>query len=160
MTTTTDLQKLLAEATKGPWRVEENTTWIWGNCIPEDNSSRGMGFPVAEAVLRNYGWNRDAISPEIAQANARLIAMAPDLAARVLELEAENKMLREGSRIYGLPEIPEGFGPDVHWGVPPLGESVCLSHWNRKTWFTPAVKFTDFYLHARKARAALKGGEI
>jgi hypothetical protein len=30
------------------------------------------------------------------ESNALLIAMAPDLAARVLELEAENKRLREG----------------------------------------------------------------
>jgi hypothetical protein len=30
------------------------------------------------------------------ESNALLIAMAPDLAARVLELEADNKRLREG----------------------------------------------------------------
>jgi hypothetical protein len=96
MTPTTDLQKLLAEATKGPWRVEQDTTLIWGACNQDDTTTYGMGYPIAEAKLRTSGWNADPINWDTINANARLIAMAPDLAARVLELEAENKRLREG----------------------------------------------------------------
>ncbi len=39
------------EYTKGPWRVEEGTTLIWGDCNPEDTSSYGMGYPSLNAVL-------------------------------------------------------------------------------------------------------------
>jgi hypothetical protein len=72
MTPTTDLQKLLAEATKGPWRPH----WFYDDC--------GVYYKLSEDT------DTSRTEPD-----ARLIAMAPDLAARVLELEAENKRLRE-----------------------------------------------------------------
>jgi hypothetical protein len=93
--TTTDLQKLLAEATKGPWVAENarkitldpNPAWIAPINTVEDDDG---GFYT---VAFGPSWHGTDDEPE-AQANARLIAMAPDLAARVLELEAENKRLR------------------------------------------------------------------
>ena len=56
-------------------------------------------------------------------------------------------------KIHGIPDIPEGYGPDLYWGVPPVNESVCLYKWSPQTWFTPKVKFTEFYLHARKTES-------
>lgn len=66
--------------TKGPWRVEEGTTLIWGDCNPDDNSSYGMGYPIAECRLTPSGsWARGPRKYEEAEANARLVAAAPDL---------------------------------------------------------------------------------
>jgi hypothetical protein len=70
-----------AKHTPGPWRVEQDTTQIWGACDPSDNSTRGMGYPIAECRTTRAGnW---ATGPDCdeAEANARLIAAAPDLLA-------------------------------------------------------------------------------
>ena len=72
----TDLQKLLAEATKGPWRPH----WFY--------SDDGVCYKLSEDT------DTSRTEPD-----CRLIAMAPDLAARVLELEAENARLREIIRV-------------------------------------------------------------
>lgn len=67
--------------TPGPWRVEKDTTLVWGNCNPEDASSWGMGFPVARSVTRSFTvWAQQPDDDE-AVANAHLIAAAPDLYA-------------------------------------------------------------------------------
>ncbi len=66
--------------TLGPWRVEQNTTLVWGACDTDDQSTWGMGYPVAEA---RYGptWNLRQSSPteDEAIANAYLIASSPTL---------------------------------------------------------------------------------
>ena len=82
------LKETLAAATKGPWRVESETTLIWGNCNPDDQTNNGMGFPVAEARITPCGlWTKRPDSDE-GEANSALIAMAPDLAAEVIRLTA------------------------------------------------------------------------
>ena len=73
----------MSEHTPGPWRVEQDTTLIWGKCDPEDRSTFGMGYPIAEArVMFGHGspFCRSARHDE-AEANARLIAAAPDMLA-------------------------------------------------------------------------------
>lgn len=65
--------------TPGPWRVEYGTTLVWGNCDSEDQSSSGMGYPVAEARITPAGsWTK---RPDVIEgdANAHLIAAAPEL---------------------------------------------------------------------------------
>lgn len=65
--------------TPGPWRVENGTTMVWGHCNPDDNSTRGMGYPIAEARINPSGnWSTGPYSDE-GEANAHLIAAAPDL---------------------------------------------------------------------------------
>ena len=65
--------------TPGPWRVEEGTTLVWGACNPDDQTTYGMGFPVAEAVWRR-AWSKQDRPDEAEQvANAYLIAAAPRL---------------------------------------------------------------------------------
>lgn len=68
------------EYTKGPWRVEEGTTLIWGACDPDDTSDRGMGYPITECKTSpGYSlWAKGPTADE-GEANARLIAAAPDL---------------------------------------------------------------------------------
>lgn len=65
--------------TKGPWRVEEDTTLIWGNCNPDDHSTYGMGYPIAECRTTPTAWKGSAPYADEGEANARLMATAPDL---------------------------------------------------------------------------------
>jgi len=78
--------------TPGPWRVENKTTLIWGACNPDDNTSYGMGYPVAEAQMPRP-WNRDKPTDEQIDANAALIASAPDLLALAKEQRDRIKRL-------------------------------------------------------------------
>lgn len=76
------------EHTPGPWRVEAGTTLIWGNCNPDDHSTRGMGYPIAEARINPSGnWSTGPYADE-GEANARLIAAAPDLLEALQKLVA------------------------------------------------------------------------
>lgn len=66
--------------TPGPWRVEEGTTLIWGDCNQDDTSSYGMGYPIAECRLTPSGsWAKGPKTYGEAEANAHLISAAPDL---------------------------------------------------------------------------------
>lgn len=65
--------------TPGPWRVEDGTTLIWGKCNPDDISSCGMGYPVAEARTRPVRFWAKRPDYDEGEANARLIAAAPEL---------------------------------------------------------------------------------
>lgn len=66
--------------TPGPWRVEEGTTLIWGDCNPDDTTTYGMGYPIAECRMTpSASWARGPKKYEEAEANTRLIAAAPDL---------------------------------------------------------------------------------
>ena len=79
-----------AAHTPGPWRVEQGTTLIWGACSPDDLSCHGMGFPVAEARVRLPVWARPParLDEDVAEANARLIAAAPDMLAALKSASA------------------------------------------------------------------------
>ncbi len=66
-----DLRKLLDEATPGPWRIVPDQEGEPAQCITAD------GFDIATAW---GGYLR-------AEADARLIALAPDLAAALIKVE-------------------------------------------------------------------------
>lgn len=102
MTPTTDLQKLLAEATKGPWMALGTDPAEGVDCFWIAAFMRGF--------TKEIGSVNGSQNDPTQQANARLIAMAPDLAARVIELEAENKRLREG--LFWIADI--GFVQEKH----------------------------------------------
>lgn len=70
-----------AAHTPAPWRVEDGTVLIWGDCNPDDKTSYGMGYPVAEC--RGSGWGSSKPSIDAMDANARLIAAAPELLAQL-----------------------------------------------------------------------------
>lgn len=129
MTPTTDLQKLLAEATKGPWRAKANGD---GAIIGQDGDGSVV---IAEALVGIKFY--DEYARKQFPANARLIAMAPDLAVRVIELEAENKRLR--GYIEGMILEMEKFNQRG------CGRNCYMEG----DWFDVS-----------EARAALKGGEI
>ena len=69
-----ELKKLLAETTLGPWR----------SVINRNGSLNVIGAPDADGYSRKV-----ALCNVPAANNARLIALAPSLAARVIELEAQ-----------------------------------------------------------------------
>lgn len=74
--------------TPGPWRVEQDTTLVWGGCNPDDSSSRGMGYPIAEArITPSSGWTNRPWADE-GEANAHLIALAPEMLAALLAWKA------------------------------------------------------------------------
>lgn len=72
-----DLKNLLAEATPGPWKASDCGEWV------ED----ARKFEIANTSSSVHDIQ------EI-EANARLIALAPDLARQVIALTAENAALR------------------------------------------------------------------
>ena len=73
---TNDLVKLLREVSEGPWKF-----FSWDGFIGASDSD---GVDVAHC----HGFDEPARSKAQEEANARLIALAPELAARVIELEA------------------------------------------------------------------------
>jgi hypothetical protein len=79
-----------AKHTPGPWRVEDGTTLVWGACLNDDETTYGMGYPVALAqTLLGSGspFSREFRIDE-AEANARLIAAAPELLSLVMAWNA------------------------------------------------------------------------
>ena len=95
MTPTTDLQKLLAEATKGPWLFNYSS---FSDALEVHTPGQRVDGTIKGMVRLAQIYEGHPLSLDNVKANARLIAMAPDLAARVIELEAENKRLREETR--------------------------------------------------------------
>lgn len=98
MTPTTDLQKILDEATKGPWKQGATLTTAqtrrWSAAQMQANDAVEKQRVFANFNFGDEGRSRVFIAETHAEANARLIAIAPDLAARVLELEDQNARLR------------------------------------------------------------------
>lgn len=66
--------------TPGPWRIFEEESTVWQDINPDDPTSYGVGFPVAEAC-RPPSWGGARPTVEERLANARLIASAPDMLA-------------------------------------------------------------------------------
>lgn len=91
-----DLRKLLAEATPGPWkwRLEDGPEWFLSPGILKVEGGMTDGTPMGDAIDR---------------ANARLIAMAPDLAAEVIALrEQKARLLAAMQNIADWMDDPEG----------------------------------------------------
>lgn len=70
----------MARHTPRPWRIEDGTTLIWGNCDPDDLGSYGMGYPIMNGQ-QPRSWRRDHPTDDEIEANCRLVAAAPDLLA-------------------------------------------------------------------------------
>lgn len=87
----TDLRKILAEATPGPWEAVLDVFWrvyvadggdYAGQCVGDMNESAAMWRSPS-----------DEQPDDFAEANASLIAMAPALAAEVIALREQNALL-------------------------------------------------------------------
>jgi hypothetical protein len=93
-----------ATHTPGPWRVEKDTTLVWGNClIAEDGTPEYLGYPVAEAC-RPSTWQTSGKPDHVEQdSNARLIAAAPDLLEALRELvEIAETAIRQANNDGGM----------------------------------------------------------
>lgn len=103
---TDTLKRLLDTATPGPWQTSGGRgpeRSLYGHDVGPD------GDPVA---LVDYPPPGRRVADDIhfqCRANARLIALAPSLAARVIELEAEVANLRDA--------IHAATDPDFIWGA-------------------------------------------
>jgi hypothetical protein len=86
----TDLRKLLDEATPGPWVCHFGDDSTTCDCRYVLGEYGGMGsLATIDVAKENYRPWGDDNGPcvEVSKANARLIAMAPDLAAALLKAE-------------------------------------------------------------------------
>lgn len=81
------LAVLVAAADAGPWVIEHEGSEAWIHAA--------NGFHVACVYDRASDGSGEPQFDEACEAHAALIALAPALAARVIELEAENARLRE-----------------------------------------------------------------
>lgn len=107
-----------AKHTPGPWRVEDDTFLVWGACqLADDGTIDFLGIPVARAETsrdweRHYGYQR---KPGEEDANARLIAAAPELLAA---LELAEKFVTNGVDL-GFIRMPDASTPDSAHGTLP-----------------------------------------
>ena len=147
MTPTTDLQKLLAEATKGPWSISETSN---PPLIFQSTRDGGSGAWIASIYADKPG------DHDYHKANARLIAMAPDLAARVLDLEVDNKRLREANY--------KAFTDGMEAAAQICGSLAEVEYedadgFKAATGCEAAIMRVVKEQRTEQARAALKGGE-
>jgi hypothetical protein len=113
-------QPKAANHTPLPWRLEEGTPLIWGACDPDDKSTYGMGFPVAEAVPPTR-WNCNRPSADERMANAAFIVKAANsheaLIAALREAEAFIAIMFGRGPNAEIPEtVPTPLGPPVKLG--------------------------------------------
>lgn len=106
------IRKLLDAATPGPWKVCETTIhgakyggcWVEGPDVDDgDGRPHGLLIPITGSHGATSYTTRllDRQPHDHNDANARLIAAAPDLAAEVLRLRAELAAAREALRLAG-----------------------------------------------------------
>lgn len=111
-TSTAAIAALMDGVTAGPWRVEHETTLIWGHCDKDDSTYRGMGYPVAECRISPVSSWAHGPDADAGETNARFIAAARELVpaltderdaavaraeqaeARVADVEAEVERMR------------------------------------------------------------------
>ncbi len=100
---------MMSSHTPGPWKVDEMCCYIWG----KDN---GEPFTVAE--IRGWGQlaqqHKETEAIAIQEANARLIAAAPELKENLRNVVVAAKVLREALvLVQGWANLPFGpFGTD------------------------------------------------
>lgn len=124
--------------TPTPWRIEQDTTLIWGDCDPDDTSDRGMGYPIAECRVSPVSslWAKGPDYDE-GEANAAYIVECVNSHASLVE---EVERLREACSALL-----------AHWdkndGKEKLGEYEGVQYWS------PAGRMvdTDYIVAIREA---------
>jgi len=143
MTTLTDLQKPFSDeqlrkwASLGPWEWSSNSDGQFKCPRRVKDGQWIVTSQLSRDLLALNDDHRDAL------------VSSPDLAARVIELEAENARLRDGLK-------PFADVAKVH--------HINIQHINNDAivheWMDAGQSFQLTVGDFRKARAALKGGEI
>ncbi|WP_454813799.1 hypothetical protein [Labrys neptuniae] len=125
------------EHTPTPWRVEEGTTLIWGNCtVYEDGTPDHLGVPIVQC-RQSCDWNA-RLTTDVASANALFLVTAvnayePDQ-ARIAEL-------RQALEAIGAPDEPS---------------LVVMSDPAIRGWAYAAARIAREILEEDSARAALE----
>ena len=97
--------------TPTPWRVEKNTTLIWGACNADDTTSWGMGYPIAECrSAPTSSWAKGPVDTEEAEATAHFICHAVNSHASLLPTIKE---LMEALEPISKFEPPSPWSDDV-----------------------------------------------
>lgn len=150
---TNTLKGMLAEATPGPWCVADECV-VWTQINDPIETTYDIGYPIAEARRQKSFWNGTRWPEGQPEANARLIALAPALAARVIEQDARIARLTEALRLHQAWSDSEDAGPD--YGAQtrdthPDGERIWRQWWDGNL---------DLCARAQEAtRAALEDGQ-
>lgn len=92
-TSTEAVTALMDGVTAGPWRVEHETTLIWGHCDKDDSTYRGMGYPVAECRISPVSSWAHGPDADAGETNARFIAASRELVP-ALAAERDAAILR------------------------------------------------------------------
>ncbi|UXO93966.1 hypothetical protein Pan3_44 [Pseudanabaena phage Pan3] len=81
--------------TPEPWRVEEGTTLIWGACNPDDRTTYGMGYDIAQCRITPSLLKGRAPWVDEGKANARRIVAAINATAGIPTEALEAGVVRE-----------------------------------------------------------------
>lgn len=157
MTTPTkeDLEKLLAEVTPGPWGVSAIGLTNDGG-KPITNADRRVAVADAAVDLpKKQMWQAECSERD---ANARLIAIAPTLAARVIALEAENASLTaERAAIAAQP----AQGEAVAWCLDDdFGFAYTRIKRVAEIWRDQGCVVTPLYTHPAPTPPATSGADL
>lgn len=87
MISTDDLKELLAHAEPGPWKLDD-----WAVYIHIGDTDQKIGMVRGYGRLRNKLGDDGAYTQQ--EYNGKILALAPELAARVIELEKERDEAR------------------------------------------------------------------
>ncbi len=68
--------------TKTPWRVEEGTDLIWGDCNPDDQTTYGMGYSIVSGHTAHHQRGKPSIDER--EANAAFIVRACNMHDRLI----------------------------------------------------------------------------
>jgi hypothetical protein len=92
-----------AKPTPTPWRIEEGTTLIWGDCtLAGDDAKERLGVPVAETFMARSNWQKGNPDGAATKANAALIVTAVNaLEPMKAALEACLELIDDMSRFAG-----------------------------------------------------------
>lgn len=91
------LKELLSDATPGPWYVDENNPNDFPSRYQQDNCTV-MAYDCDYHTLADCSCNHTCRGDNEVEANAKLIALAPELAADNIALQAEVERLRKALR--------------------------------------------------------------
>lgn len=118
-TSTEALRKLQGEITPGPWCVADDTV-VWTVVNDPVETTYDIGYPVADVRLWQVPYGRARWPEGQPEANARLIAAAPDLLSEVLRLREQAEAMAAALRkaeaaLADIGDAEREPGDDLEW---------------------------------------------
>lgn len=99
-----------AKRTTGPWAVDLNAAEHGQHAVNEATPGGGRWKAIATVHLGRLGGGSAPVQPDEAEANARLIAAAPELLAACLAMVASNMGQPGAVRVPALDAMRDAIG--------------------------------------------------